>query len=335
MRDSDMMLLAAKDLCRQAGLTEPVSLQPLSGGRNNRVFRLDFASGPPLLLKSYSRDPRDKRNRLQAEWALLEHAWASGITSTARPLAKNETERLTLMTYLSGAKLEPAAIAADHVRQGADFICALNAPCKAERFAPASEACFSIEDHMRTIDRRVERLQHLDPEAPSLAEAETFILSCLHPSWQQIREKIEQAKSSFSENEKIVSPSDFGFHNMLVDKGHLFFFDFEYAGSDDPAKLTCDFFCCPEIPVSFRFFEDFTDHLRNNLSLDDSFPERCRLLLDAYRVKWACIILNDFLPMDEARRSFALTESREERCAQQLEKARRKLAEINNCHSRA
>ncbi len=41
----------------------------------------------------------------------------------------------------------------------------------------------------------------------------------------------------------IVSPSDFGFHNALLDDGGaISFLDFEYSGRDDPAKLDLRFF---------------------------------------------------------------------------------------------
>ncbi len=55
---------------------------------------------------------------------------------------------------------------------------------------------------------------------------------------------------------------------------------------------------------------------------------RCRILLDAYRIKWTCIILNDFLPVGAARRAFADAGAWAMRCAEQLDKAEAKLAEI-------
>src|SRR6185503_11886129 len=46
-----------------------------------------------------------------------------------------------------------------------------------------------------------------------------------------------------------LSPSDFGYHNaVLADDETVRFFDFEYAGWDDPAKLVCDFFNQVEVP---------------------------------------------------------------------------------------
>ena len=46
--------------------------------------------------------------------------------------------------------------------------------------------------------------------------------------------------------EMIISPSDFGFHNVINKNNKLFFIDFEYAGLDDPIKLICDFYCQPD-----------------------------------------------------------------------------------------
>jgi hypothetical protein len=54
---------------------------------------------------------------------------------------------------------------------------------------------------------------------------------------------------------------------------------------------------------------------------------RCRILLDVCRIKWVCIMLNDFLPVGAARRSFAEGGARDVRCATQLEKAAAKLGE--------
>jgi hypothetical protein len=127
-----------------------------------------------------------------------------------------------------------------------------------------------------------------------------------------------------------LSPSDFGFHNSLIDEaGRFTFIDFEYAGRDDPAKLICDFFCQPALPVPLIHYERFAGRIFDGLELSAPHPARCRSLLDAYRIKWVCIILNDFLPVGAARRAFADAGARAERCASQLAKADEKLAQIS------
>jgi hypothetical protein len=124
-----------------------------------------------------------------------------------------------------------------------------------------------------------------------------------------------------------LSPSDFGFHNALADAaGRLTFLDFEYAGRDDPAKLVSDFFCQPEVPVPTSFHTHFVTRLADGLDLDETGRVRCQIMLDAYRIKWTCIILNDFLPLGAARRAFADTGAWATRCAAQLAKAQAKVA---------
>jgi thiamine kinase-like enzyme len=55
----------------------------------------------------------------------------------------------------------------------------------------------------------------------------------------------------------IVSPSDLGFHNILKYKKKLYFYDFEYAGLDDPIKLICDFFWHPGNNMSKKLKDRF------------------------------------------------------------------------------
>ncbi len=68
--------------------------------------------------------------------------------------------------------------------------------------------------------------------------------------------------------------------------------------------------------------------MSEGLGLDAAAIARCRLLLDAYQIKWTCIILNDFLPLGAARRAFADTGAWAKRCAEQLTKAEAKLAAL-------
>jgi hypothetical protein len=124
-----------------------------------------------------------------------------------------------------------------------------------------------------------------------------------------------------------VSPSDFGFHNAFQTKRGLVFFDFEYAGWDDPAKMACDFFCQPELPAPVSAFEGFLNATLLPEWNPEAYARRVRLLLPAYRVKWACIILNVFLSAHVARRQFAdPTLASPEARERQWAKARQQMA---------
>ena len=264
----------AKDLAEWAGLGPPQTVEPLAGGRNNRVYRVDLKGGQTAVLKSYHSDPRDPRDRLQAEWNFLNYVGARGVRNVPRPIAKDPARHSALYSFVIGER--PKSIDSDLVRQAAEFTVGINqGPHEAEHLAPASEACFSLGGHLETVDRRVARLRELDPAAPHVDEVRTFVESRLTAMWEDVKSLVtrQAAKRGVSLTRPlrgIVSPSDFGFHNALVDPhGRASFLDFEYAGRDDPAKLICDFFCQPEFSIPLSHYSDFTGHLVRLLDLQE------------------------------------------------------------------
>jgi hypothetical protein len=106
--------------------------------------------------------------------------------------------------------------------------------------------------------------------------------------------------------QRCVSPSDFGFHNALAQPdGTPRFLDFEYAGWDDPAKMTGDFFAQLAVPVPTNFFDRFVHETTAAFPRPEELFQRARLLRPVYQIKWCCIALNVFLPVNLARRKFA------------------------------
>jgi hypothetical protein len=321
----------ASVLAGKAGLGVPQTVEPLAGGRNNRVFRVRLADGKAVVLKSYHHDPRDPRDRLQAEWSFLSYVGARGVLNVPRPLASDPASHCALYSFVSGERAK--SVDGDLVGQAAEFVVAINqAPHEPGQLAPASEACFSLGSHLETVDRRVARLRDLDDEVPHVREARAFVDNRLNAIWQQVRSSITRQAAErgvaldVAITHEIVSPSDFGFHNALLDaRGRATFLDFEYAGRDDPAKLICDFFCQPELSVPYRHYADFTFRLAAPLALQEEDLWRARLLLDAYRIKWVCIMLNEFSAVGARRRAFAVTQDSKTRAVHQLRSAERYL----------
>jgi len=319
----------AERLVAQAGRGVAASLSPLTGGRNNRVYRIDLVDGGALVLKCYFNDPRDPRDRLAAEWAFLDHAWRAGVDAVPRPLARDAAAHAALYGFAAGRRLAAPELTEAHIDAAADFIAAINRGPRPE-FPPASEACFSVADHLAIVERRLARLAELDPAAPRVDAARGLIAGRLWAAWEGAKADLarraralglDPARRLEPEGWRL-SPSDFGFHNALADaRGNLTFLDFEYAGMDDPAKLVVDFFCQPEVPVPARRRARFRERLAAHGVLDQAAAGRAELLLDVCRIKWVCIMLNDFLPIGDARRAFADADARDRRCAAQLVKA--------------
>ena len=325
-------MISPTDIAAELAGARPKAVCALAGGRNNQVYKVEFDDRPPLILKAYFTDDRDQRDRLGAEWAFLSLAETKAITTVPRPLTRDLARRCALMSFTAGRKLAAEEVVWDHVAQATDFIIALNdgAPM-ASVLAPASEACFSLAQHIATIDRRVLRLQNHQPDGPSAADFTAFVTQDLAPSWNDIRSELwgDFARTGWNLDVELpldqqwISPSDFGFHNALCDAdGRLGFLDFEYAGRDDPAKLICDFFCQPDIPVPGQFLSPMLSRLQSAGICGADLPARVDSLMRAYRIKWICILLNEFLSEGLARRKFSNDATAEHSRANQLSKAK-------------
>jgi hypothetical protein len=234
-------------------------------------------------------------------------------------------------------------VTVEHVDQAIDFYQELNRhkdDALARTLPRASEACFTLDEHLACVAMRIERLEALEDSTPEGGEASRLVHEALIPAWQQIRDRTlsKAAEWGMMPNEPLprqderLSPSDFGFHNaILASDGRLRFIDFEYAGWDDPAKTICDFLCQPAVPVPGTFADHFAAAVASDLSDPEWHLRRVALLRDVYRVKWCCIMLNEFLPVDRQRRRFAQDAPAEEgRKRAQLHKVGHALREL--CH---
>lgn len=322
----------AEALAASAGLSGPFLLESVPGGRNNRAFVL--RAGTQLaFLKAYFRHPDDPRDRLRSESAFLAHAEALGIKAMTRVLGLDREAGLALFRFVQGRRLEPGEVGWPQVAAALDLYLALNA--HPVDLPDASEACFSLGQHLDCVERRVERLARAAAEGRMRADAAGFVATDISPAWERLRGSIladapkllgMDVDAPLAPDLRRASPSDFGFHNaLLTPEGTLVFLDFEYAGLDDPAKMVCDFFCQPELPVPQELWPRFLSRAAEASPEDTGLPARAALLLPAYQLKWCCIMLNDFLALGAARRDFAGDGETGARCDRQLALARRTL----------
>jgi len=307
-------------------------LRPGKHGGNNQVL---FVSGDELsvVVKRYFRGASDTRDRLEAEWSFLGYAECIGIGCVPRRIAVDRRAGLAVYEHVQGERLSSADVGAEAVRSAAEFFLALNDgehTGYAGALADASEACFSIRDHLRLVDHRVERLSTMRKESGIDAAALAFVAD-LRRSWQRLKDRVAADAGRLDMAlgarlpmaDRCISPSDFGFHNALRrPDGQICFLDFEYAGWDDPAKMASDFFCQPAVPVDWRHFEAFADQTLAYSHDGKRLKARTRLLQPVFRTKWCCIMLNEFLPESAGRRRFADPAfDEQERKRVQLEKA--------------
>lgn len=331
---SELLVLAG----RSAG---HLTIEDCPGGGNNRVYRV-AAGADAFIVKWYFSHPADSRNRLRSEYGFLQYARSVGCRQVPEPLAALPERQLALYEFVPGRKLTTDEIAVEHIDQAVDFVVALNGPqrlVEGARLPDASEARFSVAGHLDAVRGRVDRLSAIQGDAPEDREARSAaaeIEALLRRHGADIErvapgQGIETA-GDLPSRSRCISPSDFGFHNVLVrPSGQLCFLDFEYAGRDDPAKMVNDFFWQPAVTVPGAFYDSFLDRCLRYTDEPDLLAARTRLLRPLFGIKWCCILLNEFLPASAQRRRFALAEAdAPARKRAQLAKVRRLIDSLSH-----
>ena len=314
-------------------------IEPCAAGGNNRAYRVD-AGGRRFLAKRYFRHPSDDRDRLGAEFSFLSYAQQAGIRCVPKPLARSDAAGIGIYEFIDGRRLAQDELRAGHVDRALDFFLALNRPgarLLAADISNASEARFSIGDQLELVQERVDRLSRIAAKSELDAQAVAFA-AAMRERWAALRARVLaecraqdlDAAAALAAVDRCLSPSDFGFHNALATPaGKLVFLDFEYAGWDDPAKMVSDFFSQPAVRVPAAHFERF---LASALAFSPNagrLAARTRILLPVFRMKWCCIVMNEFLPDTLRRRRFADPSPDEAgRKRAQLDKAQRLFALI-------
>ncbi len=315
-------------------------LEPILGGANNKVFRVNL-NHQKFLLKVYFQHPDDFRDRLRTEFTFSKFAWNHGIQNVPRPISSSTDVGAALYEYVDGRRLCTSDITENAIRQAKRFYEELNRykhTPEAHAIQDASEACFTIQDHLACVEKKVLFLCNINSNSQVDQDASSFVHEQLYKAWVDVKSFVFSCSQALAFNvdkvlaqeSRCISPSDFGFHNALVNReGNLWFIDFEYAGWCDPAKLISDFFCQPALPVPLKYFEEFS----NAVSAQSPEPEhvlaRTRLLFPVYKIKWCCILLNEFVPTGSARRNFAGGGSDEDQKRGQLAKAHAYLKDLS------
>ena len=293
---------------------------PGGGGGNNRIYRVELTDGRSFALKWYPPRVGDPRDRLGTEWAALS-LMAPHLPGMVPATIAREGD-FALYQWMAGDKLERT----DESDIGAalDFLARLQElRDRAPAIGLASEACLSVAEILSQIDRRAARLSAV--EDPVLQE---FLTARFTP----MRQRLSRAapEGDLPPDRRCLSPSDFGFHNMLRRAdGRLCFVDFEYFGWDDPAKLTADFLLHPGMALSPSQIAAFRIGAEKLFGADPDFTERLRRVLPLYGLRWTLILLNEFLPERWQARAFAgQLQDRDAILEIQLGKAERRLASL-------
>jgi hypothetical protein len=286
-------------------LEEPVeAIERVRGfGRNSGVYRVR-ANGRSYALKRYPprKDPGE-RDRATIEFGALRFLAASAIDAVPRAVAVDKADGYCLMEWIEGDPVsDPQAVDVTAVAEFLASIHELRGSDDARAQPLAAEACPSGAEIVVQIERRLARLSARTEEAALVA----FLDDRFRPLLAQITawSVAGYAAAGLAFERPVgdlahtLCPADFGFHNALrrASTGQLVFIDFDYFGWDDPVKLTADFLLHPGMQLPEALKQQFAAAARAIYRTDPTFDVRLPLLYPLFALRWATILLNEFLP---------------------------------------
>lgn len=286
--------------------TPPESIERICAGGNNALYKIKKCANNWYVAKIYFTDANDTRNRLFHDFKFTQYIWLSGIRRVPEPIACSCQHNIAIFKYIDGYKLDIRSVTKGDIDQAIKFITDINRNKYSERgslLPKASEACFSLKEHLALVNSRILAINNLNLEENLLENEFLALRNELNYWWIKISRSIaytlktqEPVFEAISEQDRLLSPSDFGFHNTLTCKNRrkLIFYDFEYSGWDDPAKLMCDFSNQPDMLLPDNLSELFNQAIINNNPQSARLIHRYHFLLPILQVKWVCIILNIF-----------------------------------------
>ena len=279
-----------------------------TGGRNSRIWRVTDGDRA-FALKQYPSRRDDPRDRLAIEVGALRLMERYGIETVPRVLGVDSERGYALLSWIDGGGVTD--IDDTDVDAAVAFLAAVHAlrvtPWAAEQ-PPAAEACLCGAEIERQISARLTRLRAVAADEDELIDfIDNSIAARLAPEGAQARRAMVAAGLAFDvelpQEWRSLVPSDFGFHNSLRrPDGSLAFVDFEYFGWDDPVKLTADIMLHPGRPLSSPQRHRFRQAAQRLYGGDPAFAPRLSAQLPLFGLRWALILLNEFIPERWQRR---------------------------------
>ena len=295
-------------------LNHPVKkCEKISGRGNSQVYKLTSMDTRQYALKMYPDRSNDGRTRLKTEFNAVKFLRANGFDNIPDAVRKDDDLNLGLYSWVSGQSINTP----DHqdLSQAVEFVRRLYKVSEGSQYSAdelATEACLSARELVNQVDVRFKRLRSFSMNNPALSE---FLNRSFRPVWRDLKQNLAQSWPESSREKDldpkycILSPSDFGFHNALKNSGEITFIDLEYFGWDDPVKLTADFLWHPAMKLNPEMTAKWKEAMLGIFASDPKFAGRLHAAMPLYGLRWALIVLNEFLPgFAERRRNASSTD---------------------------
>ena len=274
------------------------SVEDLAGGINNRVAKLLLDDGRQMVVKIFDPHTNKHRKSFVRERDFLYLAPDAAGQSVARLLLASENEGALLTEYLPIDQRYKV----EEIRSAFYQLCRFTRRLSVSprlldsQLNPAWEGGRTYRQHLETTKLKLERLAgDIDRSVYGSAARACDALS------NRVAALGRPADQEDCSPVVVPSPSDVGLHNMarVGERGPVFF-DFEFSGMDDLAKMFADFFLSSRVVPDRQILQYGFEMFCANT---DAQVTRFWACFPLFCVRWACISLNLFTPQGIARAS--------------------------------
>jgi hypothetical protein len=251
-------------------------------GGNSSIYRAVW-SDRVVALKRYGAH-LDFRKRAEREWNALTYLWNSGSRIAPEPIAAKLGQGLVLMEWVHQEGEFPLPSAGEALGI-LDQLQSLTSPAGQQQIGPAADAIDSPQDLLVQAERRLEIL------------SSEFPLDGLLDFFRAQLEVLKVSLRGGRRASNILSPSDFGPHNLLRSADGLRLIDLEFFGWDDSHKLVADTLLHPLNSWTRSDRVVFAEKTRELYDLDEG---RLSMVAQGCSLKWATIVLKRALRLYES-----------------------------------
>ncbi len=263
-------------------------------GKNSEVYQLKVDKNY-LILKVFK---DKKRNRVKREKLFYNYLNGIGVESVIKPIGFDINYNFAIYPYIHGKKIKK--IKNRYIKEIILFLKKINQK-NLTGFPLAIDGIKEQLDHIKLCETKINNLKKIKIDNLIKKKFIKFLNKQIIPKFEQIKknffknEILRLKKFKLLKKDMIISPSDLGFHNIIQSKNKFFFFDFEYAGLDDPIKLICDFYCQPDQNLTSRQKKLFINNTFFRKYSLYKLEKKLNIFLPFHQLKWCCIILNEFI----------------------------------------
>ena len=265
----------------------------IGAGNRHGVFLLED-SNRRAVLKIHEPCVAGRRDAFAHE-ALLHSFYAEQVGDLVpRLIAQDAGCRSLLFEHVPGQPVAGEESRLDDVARMTAFLLETNRPevlerARQARLPRASDAGLSASEHWQCASSRLDALLGLPVTDEPTFAMQDFVRSELWPALA------ESKPDDGAPVQPCLSPSDFGFHNVIRrENGSFCFLDFEQAGWDDPAKMAADLILQPEAPLAEDHAKALVEALGAAELFGSELTRRIAGVMTCQKVKWTAIILNVF-----------------------------------------